>query len=60
MLLSNQILELEIIPSGGGENGCGSGLLGVTFNKKVNISPDGTAFVLQDHAAPSGELTIIW
>ena len=37
---------------GGSDNGCGSGLLGVTPNKLV---PDRMAFTLQAHAALSGE-----
>ena len=39
---------------GGGDYGCGSGLLGVTSNNKLH-SPDRTAFALRAHAAPSGE-----
>ena len=39
---------------GGGDNGCGSGLLRVTSTNKLH-SPDGTAFALQAHAALSGE-----
>ena len=38
---------------GGGDYGCGSGLLGVTSNKLH--SPDRTVFALRAHAAPSGE-----
>ena len=56
MLLSNQNFELKKTQSGmgGGGNGCGSGLLGLTSNNKLH-SPDGTAFTLRAHAAPSGE-----
>ena len=38
----------------GGDNECGSGLLGATSNKYV-IFPDGTTFVLWAHTVPSGE-----
>ena len=41
---------------GGSDNGCGSGLLGVTTNKLV---PDRMAFTLQAHAALSGGMQLL-